>query len=490
MGEPANCKFIKCTLSDWTVVQTRTDQTTYISPENRSLVADDYIYDEGAVIFVSIHHNGSDNHNAQGTETLWCEFNLTYGATEAEKRALADALQPELVNAFGYTDRGVKEDYVAREIHFTVLENTLVISAITEASFIDTEAEEDLMANDVNHRIAEATAIKNGVGNYAATVGIDENFCVLPPGTPANLSEYDQVFNGLTIYWDEANNASYYEIHRSTTQGFNPSSQTLIGTTSNTIYFDEDLPQPFQYYYILLSVSDCGGGYNLFSNYSSELSVYFDPSPAPPDNLRLRQYRHRHGFQWVSHPKLTWYTNQEADMANYKVYRKLNSGNWSNISTTSSTIYIDHTITIVSGGPENIYYRVTAVDLVPQESPPSEIVNTTTEWQSKNTVANNSVPNIYSINQNFPNPFNATTEILFGLPEDSYVSFVIYDLLGREIFKLVSNQEMAGNKSVLWDGKDYRGNSVSSGMYIYRLEAKSLNTNEYFIQTRKMLLLR
>lgn len=92
--------------------------------------------------------------------------------------------------------------------------------------------------------------------------------------------------------------------------------------------------------------------------------------------------------------------------------------------------------------------------------------------------------------QNYPNPFNATTKINFGLPKDSYVHLVIYDILGQEIFRWVSNDEQTGTKSMLWDGKDYRGEPVPSGVYVYRFEARSLNTDEYFIQTRKMLLLR
>lgn len=290
---------------------------------------------------------------------------MTQGASQSEKRALAEALQPELVAAFGYNDRGVKEDYTANPAqgHLTVLSQTEIIAALTEASFIDNQNEENLMAYDPDHRLDEATAIRDGVVGYVATIGVDPNFCVLPPGTPQNLSEYSQYFNGLILSWNGAARASYYELHRSTTPGFNPTSQTLIGTTWNTIYLDENLPQPVQYYYKVQAVSDCGGpGYDLYSGFSAGLPVYFDPSPAPPDNLRLRQYTHRHGLQWVTHPKLTWNANQEADLANYEVYRKINSGTWSNIATTSSTLYIDHTIIIVAGGSENIYYKVTAVD--------------------------------------------------------------------------------------------------------------------------------
>jgi thermitase len=72
---------------------------------------------------------------------------------------------------------------------------------------------------------------------------------------------------------------------------------------------------------------------------------------------------------------------------------------------------------------------------------------------------------------NYPNPFNASTSIVFGVPEKSHVSVIIYDLLGRRIRPLIDAKLPAGYQSVMWDGKDVGGMSVPSGIYFYRIDA-------------------
>ena len=91
----------------------------------------------------------------------------------------------------------------------------------------------------------------------------------------------------------------------------------------------------------------------------------------------------------------------------------------------------------------------------------------------------------FSLQQNFPNPFNPSTQIRFSLALDSVVSLRIYDLEGRLIRYLVPGTQLdAGRHSVEWDGRDRRGREVSSGVYFY-----SLDTDE-FSDTRKMVLVR
>jgi len=90
----------------------------------------------------------------------------------------------------------------------------------------------------------------------------------------------------------------------------------------------------------------------------------------------------------------------------------------------------------------------------------------------------------FQLNQNYPNPFNPTTTINYQLPKSSPVTLTIYNLLGREITKLVNETQSVGEHIVQWDGRDHDGNEVSSGVYLYRLTAGS------FHRTSKMLLLR
>jgi hypothetical protein len=93
-------------------------------------------------------------------------------------------------------------------------------------------------------------------------------------------------------------------------------------------------------------------------------------------------------------------------------------------------------------------------------------------------------PPSLTLDQNYPNPFNPTTVITFTLPERLFVNLSIFDLKGRLVKTLVDEPLAAGFKDVTWDGRDRRGNAVSSGVYFCRLRAGK----EWL--TRKLVLLK
>ena len=88
------------------------------------------------------------------------------------------------------------------------------------------------------------------------------------------------------------------------------------------------------------------------------------------------------------------------------------------------------------------------------------------------------------LQQNYPNPFNPTTNINYSLKENSKVSLSIYNIKGQKVKQLVSEQLSAGQHSVVWNGKDNNGKSVSSGIYFYKLRTDN------FEKTRKMILIK
>ncbi|MCK5453841.1 MAG: T9SS type A sorting domain-containing protein, partial [Calditrichia bacterium] len=91
----------------------------------------------------------------------------------------------------------------------------------------------------------------------------------------------------------------------------------------------------------------------------------------------------------------------------------------------------------------------------------------------------------------YPNPFNPTTTIRYGLKQASDVKLKIYNLLGQEVRTLISAQQEAGYQSIVWDGRDNRGTPVASGIYIYQLAANpATGVGQSFMSTRKMILMK
>lgn len=96
----------------------------------------------------------------------------------------------------------------------------------------------------------------------------------------------------------------------------------------------------------------------------------------------------------------------------------------------------------------------------------SGAVNTVSCGSPKRTHSVATVPQSVTLSQNFPNPFNPTTSITYGIPEDGYVLLRVFDVHGRVVSTLVNEARKAGTYSVEFDGS-----ALPSGVYLYRLEA-------------------
>ena len=97
---------------------------------------------------------------------------------------------------------------------------------------------------------------------------------------------------------------------------------------------------------------------------------------------------------------------------------------------------------------------------------------------------NNNIPTEFSLDQNYPNPFNPSTNIKYSLPVESNVVLKIFDITGQEIKTLVDEFQTSGYKTINWNGTNNIGHPVSSGLYVYRIEAGK------FVESKKMILLK
>jgi len=115
----------------------------------------------------------------------------------------------------------------------------------------------------------------------------------------------------------------------------------------------------------------------------------------------------------------------------------------------------------------------------------SDTVNFTINMQIPDAIDDmNALPKVFALHQNYPNPFNPITTIKYELPKESLVKIIVFDLMGKEVRTLVSQKQNAGYQTVIWDALDNFGRQVSSGYYIYLMQAES------FHKTQKMILLK
>ncbi len=91
------------------------------------------------------------------------------------------------------------------------------------------------------------------------------------------------------------------------------------------------------------------------------------------------------------------------------------------------------------------------------------------------------LPSNYTLSQNYPNPFNPVTTIYYRLSKKEHVKLGIYNMRGQLVKMLVDKDVPAGVHSVKWDGTDESGSRVSSGVYIYRMEAGNFRASRHMI---------
>ncbi len=94
------------------------------------------------------------------------------------------------------------------------------------------------------------------------------------------------------------------------------------------------------------------------------------------------------------------------------------------------------------------------------------------------------IPDQFDLHQNYPNPFNPTTNILISLPKRTRARIEVYNSIGQRVAVLVDEELRAGTHLIEWNGRTDSGQTVASGMYLYRLVAGD------YAETRTMTLLR
>jgi GH18 family chitinase len=153
--------------------------------------------------------------------------------------------------------------------------------------------------------------------------------------------------------------------------------------------------------------------------------------------------------------------------------------------------WVTVTIPMSEINPSNISFNYVAIQNYTGNSVTYYIDNLHFNKISTGVPPEGGIPASYSLDQNFPNPFNPTTVIGYSLPAESRVVVRIANLLGQEVKTLVDDVEPAGKRAVTWNATDNAGHRVSSGVYFYRIEATGISGSATsFHEIRKMILLK
>ncbi|MGC9314968.1 MAG: T9SS type A sorting domain-containing protein [bacterium] len=142
----------------------------------------------------------------------------------------------------------------------------------------------------------------------------------------------------------------------------------------------------------------------------------------------------------------------------------------------ANSCYFDATVSTATYEPDN---------LIVEHDDESDVCRVDPSYD-KIIIVNNekALPEIFSLYNAVPNPFNSTVSIEFDIPEDTDVSFEIYNVIGEKIITLIDGELERGRYRAFWDGKNDVGVEVSTGTYLYRLKT------DKFDETRKLTLIK
>jgi hypothetical protein len=240
---------------------------------------------------------------------------------------------------------------------------------------------------------------------------------------------------------------------------------TVAGMIST--YLDTDIAEEYTYTYGIVA-------YNI-SGATSDSGLVGGPSEVSI----TAPLKTPTGLTGVAQPtgkvSLAW-TNNSTALAGFIIQRSKNSTtDYTEIARIGkdSTVYNDSNIQ----NSVQYYYRIAAYKNSLQSHSSNEISVIGDVTGISNLVLG--IPDEFQLCQNFPNPFNPTTKIRFGLPTESTISITIYNILGAEVMTIFTGFRRAGYHEVV-----FNAGSLPSGMYVYQLRAGE------FIQTKKMVLLK
>ena len=315
-----------------------------------------------------------------------------------------------------------------------------------------------------------------------------DNFSIIRPFSIQNTTGLDEYWiNSLILIrelnipvklvWgpnpDQSNISKYYLYRKIDNQSF-----IKIGEFNNQTFDYKDK-----------SILFTGDG----SSTVSYKVTSFNGIESTPTNIASQQYDFE--FDWsnglmltknANHPKLVWVPNNTIqNLTGYKIYRKVDDEPfyYMGMVGTNTFTYTDGEVNL-NVKESAIQYYVAATNGT-QEDPTNTVTAIGDYNPHKENQQGEELSELkYFLSDNYPNPFNPTTTISFSIPERSFVTLKVYDMLGREVAELVNEELETGSFE-----KTFDANNLASGIYIYRITAMK-DGKIFFNESRRMLLIK
>jgi len=220
------------------------------------------------------------------------------------------------------------------------------------------------------------------------------------------------------------------------------------------------------------SRSDIG----MYGGPEGEIYQYIDLPPSIPKNFKIRLSNDSDKVE------INWDYNTEADFSYYKIYRDtipdFNCDSTTLYTTTDSSLLTDYL-----GYLKKLFYKITSVDNQGNESYSGETISINLTGMKDSGIK---ILSDYLLYQNYPNPFNPETKIVYSLKDKGYVKLMVYNLLGELMHVLVNEEKEAGT----YEANVRFDQSISSGIYLYRIEVIGENNIPKFSDLKKMIFIK
>jgi hypothetical protein len=311
---------------------------------------------------------------------------------------------------------------------------------------------------------------KNDLGASAFSA-IDTFTIMAPPARttlvlPAN-NAVNVISDSVFFAWRLVSGAASYNLKVSTVNSTN------TYPTTDTTYRLNNLAKLTNYTWAVEAIN-AGGTSNYTSNFT--FTTIVAPPAAPAATLPASAatgVNRRTTFTWAATTNATRYRLQVSDTSSFsRIVR-------------DTTVFEVTACTLANPLKENTdyYWQVRAENIGGASAYSTGRLFTTGTALGVAGIAE--IPKSYDLAQNYPNPFNPSTTISFDVPKNAHVSVVIYDVLGRVVTTLVDEMKSANRYRVVWDASN-----LSTGVYFYRMTARSVDGSGDFNAVKKLLLMK